>query len=134
MSERSFRFRESYGKAVKEMDDKRAGKFIKSLCAYAFEGKTLEDNDTLLKSNFHLVKMVMDAEARDRENGRKGGQATAENKKVQAAKVAIITQSPRSSTTFEDFLQELILSAAEEAGREKSLNRESTQKEPEKKS
>lgn len=81
-----------------------------------------------------MSRWSMDAEARDRENGRKGGQATAENKKVQAAKVAIITQSPRSSNTFEDFLQELILSAAEEAGREKSLNRESTQKEPEKKS
>ena len=133
MSERSFRFRESYGKAVKEMDDKRAGKFIKSLCAYAFEGKTLEDNDTLLKSNFHLIKMVMDAEARDRENGRKGGQTTAENKKIQAAKVAIITQSPRSFPGLDEFVQKLILTAAEESEREKSLKRESTHSEPDQK-
>lgn len=123
MAGNSFRFRESYGKAVAEMDDKRAGRFIKALCAYAFEGKTMEDNDGLLKSNFHLVKMVMDDEIRDRENGRKGGYATAEKRKKEPGRVAVIANSPKIFGSLDELIQELILASAAEAEQKEKVEK-----------
>ena len=117
MSEKSFRFRESYGKAIREMDDKRAGKFVKLLCAYAFEGKTPSETDVVLKSSFHLAKMVMDVEAVNRENGRKGGVASAEKRKKERGRVTIIASKPKCFEGLDGFVQELILSLAEETER-----------------
>lgn len=81
MKEKSFKFRESFGAAVKTMDDKTAGRFIKTVCDYVFEGKAPTNNDSTLKSSFTLVKAALDAEARDKAYGKLGGLKSAAMRK-----------------------------------------------------
>ena len=73
--------------------------------------------------------MVMDGEAANRENGRKGGLATAEKRKLQRGKTVIIAPKPKCFEHMDEFVQELILSLAEtEDERDKSESK-SEQKE-----
>jgi len=55
VKEKSFRFRESFSRAIRPMTDKQAGQLIKGLCDYAFEDKAFESSDGMLKSTFALV-------------------------------------------------------------------------------
>ena len=72
MKERNFRFRKSFAEVIRVMDDKQAGKFIKAVCDYVFDGRGYDGNDTAIKTAFTLVKVTLDAEKTDRENGRRG--------------------------------------------------------------
>lgn len=69
MKERNFRFRKSFAEVIRVMDDKQAGKFIKAVCDYVFDGRGYDGNDTAIKTAFTLVKVTLDAEKTDRENG-----------------------------------------------------------------
>ena len=73
MKERNFRFRKSFAEVIRVMDDKQAGKFIKAVCDYVFDGRGYDGIDTAIKTAFTLVKVTLDAEKTDRENGRRGG-------------------------------------------------------------
>ena len=55
------------------MDDKQAGRFIKAVSDYVFDGRAYDGNDTAIKSAFTLVKVSLDGDKADRENGRRGG-------------------------------------------------------------
>lgn len=90
MKEKSFGFRESFGQAIKSMNDKQAGKFIKALVEYAFRGKELSSSDSVLKSGFVLIKAALDAQIRDRENGRIGGNVSAEKRKSEQSGLILI--------------------------------------------
>lgn len=81
MKEKSFKFREKYGKLVEKMTDKQAGEFIKAVSGYMFGGKPMESKDEYLKGVFLYVQSVFDTELRDRENGRLGGAIVAEKYK-----------------------------------------------------
>ena len=78
MKERNFRFRKSFApsivksfaEVIRVMDDKQAGKFIKAVCDYVFDGRGYDGNDTAIKTAFTLVKVTLDAEKTDRENGK----------------------------------------------------------------
>ncbi len=85
MKEKRFNFRKSFYNAIRPMDDKQAGKFIKGLCAYVFDSRPFNAKDSALQSTFELVKTVLDNEQRDRENGRKGGIESAKLRRVQEA-------------------------------------------------
>ena len=67
------RERKSFAEVIRVMDDKQAGKFIKAVCDYVFDGRGYDGNDTAIKTAFTLVKVTLDAEKTDRENGRRGG-------------------------------------------------------------
>lgn len=62
MKERNFRFRKSFAEVIRVMDDKQAGKFIKAVCDYVFDGRGYDGNDTAIKTAFTLVKVTLDAE------------------------------------------------------------------------
>ena len=81
MKERNFKIRESYAKAIEVMDDKTAGQFIKGVCDYVFKGKPFEAKEQILRSNYSLIKAILDAESVDRENGKKGAAVIAEKKR-----------------------------------------------------
>ena len=83
MKEKSFKFKESFGAAISAMDDKTAGRFIKSVCDYVFDNKLPESNDSTLKSAFTLIRNTLDEEKRDKMYGKIGGQKSAELKKKQ---------------------------------------------------
>ena len=52
MKERNFKFRKSYAEVIRVMDDKQAGKFIKAVSDYVFDGRAYDGNDTAIKSAF----------------------------------------------------------------------------------
>lgn len=89
MKENYFKFRESFAKSISLMNDKEAGEFVKALCEYVFEGKIVPTNNKKLRSKFQLAKITLDAEKRDKENGRKGGIKSAEKRKLESSNVEI---------------------------------------------
>ena len=62
MKERNFKFRKSYAEVIRVMDDKQAGRFIKAVSDYVFDGRAYDGNDTAIKSAFTLVKVSLDNE------------------------------------------------------------------------
>ena len=52
MKERNFKFRKSFAEVIRVMDDKQAGKFIKAVCDYVFDGRGYDGNDTAIKTAF----------------------------------------------------------------------------------
>lgn len=64
------------------MDDKQAGRFIKAVSDYVFDGRAYDGNDTAIKSAFTLVKVSLDGDKADRENGRRGGIKSRELRKA----------------------------------------------------
>lgn len=82
MKERNFKFRKSYAEVIRVMDDKQAGRFIKAVSDYVFDGRAYNGNDTAIKSAFTLVKVSLDNEITDRENGRRGGIKSRELRKA----------------------------------------------------
>ena len=82
MKERNFKFRKSYAEVIRVMDDKQAGRFIKAVSDYVFDGRAYDGNDTAIKSAFTLVKVSLDNEITDRENGRRGGIKSRELRKA----------------------------------------------------
>lgn len=73
MKEKSFKFRESFWKCIQTMDDQTAGQFIKVLCDYVFDNQLPKTSNSTLKSSFALIKTMLDSEAINRENGKRGG-------------------------------------------------------------
>lgn len=82
MKERNFKFRKSYAEVIRVMDDKQAGRFIKAVSDYVFDGRAYDGNDTAIKSAFTLVKVSLDGDKADRENGRRGGIKSRELRKA----------------------------------------------------
>ena len=69
MKERNFKFRKSYAEVIRVMDDKQAGRFIKAVSDYVFDGRAYDGNDTAIKSAFTLVKVSLDGDKADRRGG-----------------------------------------------------------------
>lgn len=87
MKEKNFKFREKFGKLVENMTDKQAGEFIKAVSGYVFENKPMESKDEYLKGVFLYVKIVLDTDMQNRENGKLGGAITAEKKRKKEATI-----------------------------------------------
>lgn len=109
MKEKSFRFRESFGRAVRTMTDKQAGRFIKGLCDNVFDNKYFTTKDKSLKSAFILVKTALEAEERDRENGRKGGIASAEKRKTEGFGISLVANVGERNCPMEEMLKSVLL-------------------------
>ncbi len=118
MKEKSFRFRESFGRAVGTMTDKQAGRFIKGLCGNVFDNRYFTTNDKALKSAFILVKTALEADERDRENGRKGGLLSAEKRKEQGYGIRVVAQVGERNCPMEEILKS-VLSDDEQAAADK---------------
>lgn len=114
MKEKSFRFRESYGLSVKAMNDKQAGKFIKLLCGYVFDGKYPESNDSTIRSTFTLVKTALDEERKARENGRRGGLLSAQKRKEKEQRIMVIASAEREDCPVGEILKSVLSSLGEE--------------------
>lgn len=89
LKERHFKVNETVYEASKIMDDKTAGKFFKSICDYAFNGKVYAGNDVTIKSNFLLVKRILDGQAKDRAYGKIGAEKSKELRKQRQEEAAI---------------------------------------------
>lgn len=87
MKEQNFKFRKTFAKLAEQMTDKQAGEFIKAVSGYVFLGKPMESKDEFLKGVFVYVKNALDAERRDRENGKLGGKKIAEQKRATQTRI-----------------------------------------------
>lgn len=61
----------------------------KEICDYVFDGRGYDGNDTAIKTAFTLVKVTLDAEKTDRENGSRGGIKSREIRKAQDQKPSV---------------------------------------------
>jgi hypothetical protein len=93
------------------MSDEQAGQLIKSLSLYVFEGRKLQSNDCAIKSSFTLIKTALDAEERDRQNGRIGGIISAEKGKRKDS--VIVIADIKQSCPMEKILQETLFDLTE---------------------
>lgn len=89
LKERHFKVNETIFEATKTMDDKTAGKFFKSICDYAFNGKDYAGNNVVIKSNFLLVKRILDGQAKDRAYGKIGAEKKKELRRQNQEAVAL---------------------------------------------
>ena len=96
MKERNFKFRKSYAEVIRVMDDKQAGRFIKAVSDYVFDGRAYDGNDTAIKSAFTLVKVSLDNEITDRENGRRGGIKSRELRKAKEEQPIVASEMLKS--------------------------------------
>lgn len=128
MKEKSFRFRESYSQAVKAMNDKQAGKFLKALCDYAFDGKILESNDSTLKSSFTLAKYSLDESKRNSENGRKGGIVCAEIRRKEQLETTIFGSKKGTLCPLDDIIKTMLSIVENEEDEEHPTGRQSVEK------
>lgn len=109
MKERNFKFKKSYAEVIRVMDDKQVGRFIKAVSDYVFDGRCYDGNDTAIKSAFTLVKVSLDNEIEDRENGRKGGIKSRELRKAkedQASIAKVIVSGIVASEMMKSMLDE----------------------------
>ena len=88
MKERYFKVTENVAKAVDAMDDKRAGELFKALCGYAFNGSVYDGKDVVIKSNFTLMKRVIDGQRENVANGKLGAKKSLELYKQKQQKAA----------------------------------------------
>lgn len=109
MKEKSFRFRESFGRAVRTMTDKQAGKFIKGLCDNVFDNKYFTTKDKSLKSAYIFVKTALESDERDRENGRKGGILSAEKRKSGTLGISVLANIGERNCPMEEILKNVLL-------------------------
>ena len=97
MKERHFKLTEPMKSVIEMMDDKTAGKFIKSVCGYAFHGELYDGNNITIKSNFAIVKRIIDGQMMDRAYGKLGAQRSKELRQkrdsLEAMQKAVISSS-----------------------------------------
>lgn len=71
MAEQSFKFKESFYKAIADLNEKQIGKLLKGICEYAYSGKEF----VTLGGAFTLIKTALDEDKAQAEvsEKRKGG-------------------------------------------------------------
>lgn len=119
MKEKYFKVTESMSDAVMSMDDKTAGKFIKSVCDYAFKGKSYDGGDSILRSNFALVKRVLDGQAMDKMYGKMGAKKSMELRKQQQSEKGekvCVGRVIVGSGGAEEFIKDLLTTIGGENG------------------
>lgn len=76
MNEKSFKFKESFYTAINSLNEKQAGRLVKGICEYAFNGKEFTSKDANLNSTFTLIKTAIDEDKQNEERSKLGGEVT----------------------------------------------------------
>lgn len=109
LQSKHFTFYETYYKAMKLMNIKKQGIFVKAICAYMFRNEEPKFEDRTMQGYFSLCKRKMDVSKKRKSSGRRGG---AQKKKVGAAPLTeeTVSEVQRTETvtspkilTYEDF-------------------------------
>ena len=102
-------FYETYYKAMKLMNIKKQGIFVKAICAYMFGNEEPKFEDGTMQGYFTLCKRKMDVSKKRKSSGRRGG---AQKKKICTASLTeeTVSEVQRTETvtspkilTYEDF-------------------------------
>ena len=60
---KSFVFHSMWGDLISSLPDEQAGRLIKMLCCYVFDGDDPETNDPSLRAMFNMIKVKLDQDA-----------------------------------------------------------------------
>ena len=109
LQSKHFTFYETYYKAMKMMNIKKQGIFVKAICAYMFGNEEPKFEDGTMQGYFTLCKRKMDVSKKRKSSGRRGG---AQKKKICTASLTeeTVSEVQRTETvtspkilTYEDF-------------------------------
>jgi len=79
---RHFTFYDNYYNAIKLLNERKSGEFIKAICGYMFKGTLPEFKDRTMQSYFNLCKMKMDLSKQRKSSGKTGGTVKRREKEV----------------------------------------------------
>lgn len=97
---RHFTFYDTYFNAMKLLNDRQCGMFVKAICEYMFGGVMSNFNDNAMQGYFNLCKHKMDLSKQRKSVGTSGGNAKKKpRKKTEAEKI------PAEIMTYEYFRQ-----------------------------
>ena len=109
LQSRHFTFYETYYNAMKLLNIRKRGVFVKAICAYMFGNEEPKFADRTIQGYFNLCRRKMDLSKKRTASGRTGG---VQKKKVNAASPTedptptpqgIQTDTPQEKLTYEDF-------------------------------
>ena len=101
LQSRHFTFYATYYNAMKLLNVRKRGIFVKAVCAYMFGNEEPKFADRTIQGYFNLCKRKMDLSKKRKANGRTGG--------VRKKKICIVSpiedtaQTPQGKLTYEDF-------------------------------
>lgn len=97
-----FTFYDTYFNAMRLLNDRQCGIFVKAICEYMFGGVTPNFNDKTMQGYFNLCKRKMDISKQRKTVGTSGGNAKKKPKKETEAEAEKI---PVEIMTYEQFRQ-----------------------------
>lgn len=98
-----FTFYDTYFNAMKLLNDRQCGMFVKAICEYMFGDATPNFNDKTMQGYFNLCKRKMDISKQRKSVGTSGGNAKKKpNKETEGGKI------PAEIMTYEQFRQKYI--------------------------
>ena len=101
LQSKHFTFYETYYNAMKLLNVRKRGVFVKAICSYMFGNEEPKFADKAIQGYFNLCKRKMDLSKKRKANGRTGG--------VRKKKICIVSpiedtaQTPQGKLTYEDF-------------------------------
>lgn len=100
-----FTFYDTYYNAMKLLNDRQCGVFVKAICEYMFRGVIPAFKDNTMQGYFNLCKRKMDISKQRKSVGRSGGNV---KKKPRAGKeiLAETPTIPNETMTYDDFRQQ----------------------------
>ena len=101
LQSRHFTFYETYYNAMKLLNVRKRGIFVKAICAYMFEDKPPAFEDKTIQGYFNLCKRKMDVSKKRKVSGSTGG--TREKRIYAASPIEDATPTPQEMLTYEDF-------------------------------
>ena len=104
LQSRHFTFYAAYYNAMKLLNVRKRGIFVKAVCAYMFEDKPPAFEDKTMQGYFNLCKRKMDVSKKRKASGRTGGV----QKKRETAPPMKETTAPAPQGTEEDAPQEML--------------------------
>lgn len=95
-----FTFYETYYNAMKLLNDRQRGVFVKAICEYMFNGVMPHFNDKTMQGYFNLCKRKMDISKQRKSVGTSGGNAKKKPKQE--------TQAAIETLTYDEFRQKYV--------------------------
>ena len=101
LQSRHFTFYETYYNAMKLLNVRKRGIFVKAICAYMFEDKPPAFEDKTIQGYFNLCKRKMDVSKKRKVSGSTWG--TREKRIYAASPIEDATPTPQEMLTYGDF-------------------------------
>ena len=103
LQSRHFTFYETYYNAMKLLNIRKRGIFVKAICAYMFGTEEPRFADKAIQGYFNLCKRKMDLSKKRKVSGRTGGVRKKKAEDTTPTPQGIQADAPQEKLTYEDF-------------------------------